>query len=197
MGNYCMYVRLKPYNAKQGCLRKRYHYKGQLYACDPETGRPLWYKIDDPELVADLSEHYQDPTAYNSPKLFDVADPETHGKLLGEEERRRLVELGIMSPTMVQPVARPASVVDRTSPKEAPVGRAVAVPEPEIQPTRVLPQQEIPDPVELPKEAEVADAEPKEPHVVSIGNTISLSQSLADETGVPKRKPGRPRLNSS
>ena len=222
-----IFVRLKPYNKKQGFLRKRYHYKRQLYACDPETQRPLWYQLDsvkDAELIDDLAEQRQDETNPASPYLFDVVDQENYDELCGEEERRRLVELGIMSPSMVQPAGKTPKAVDRRysgDDSNASSGRAAAVPEPEIAAPSPV-EQVIPDPVPVQEAVKVAEAvEEKAPEhaTVSIGHHVSLADSLkatdshgdmttadlkSDDEKVeeepvapPKRKRGRPRKKRS
>lgn len=69
-------VRIKPYDARAGCLRRRFMIRGQLF--DAERG---WYEV--PESFArELAQELQNPTdPAHSPPVFDVA---TH------EEARRM-----------------------------------------------------------------------------------------------------------
>ena len=87
------YVRLKPHNPKAGQLVQRYHYKKHLYITDPETKRPVWYKIDDEKLLKDLRSLRQQDRNLNSPKVFDIYDEKEYRETLEEEERFRMAQL--------------------------------------------------------------------------------------------------------
>ncbi len=117
------YVRLKPHNPKAGQLVQRYHYKKHLYITDPETQRPVWYKIDDEKLLKDLRSLRQQDRNVNSPKVFDIYDEKEYIEILGEEERFRMAQLGIASAAATVSRMKPPTV-ERTGPG----GRAVAVP---------------------------------------------------------------------
>jgi hypothetical protein len=160
-----MFVRLRPFNPKLGCVVQRYHYRRQLYMTDQITGRPTWYKVNK-ALAEDLDEHKQNEKDPNSPALFDIVTADEHVKILKEEESLRLVELGITTATQVKPAAqKPIDLVAKAK-KEA-AGRAAAIPEAEpdeVTPVaNMLPEVEpviVTDP-DVPQEAPAAKEETK------------------------------------
>lgn len=132
------YVRLKPYDPKNGFVVRRFMFGRQLYSMHAETGRPIWYKVDDPAILAHIQEARQNGPF--SPPLFDIVDEKQYLLVVEEEERRRLVQLGIMSATGAQPVTA-TQTVDRTArPAIASTGRLAAVPVEDARPPMAAPE---------------------------------------------------------
>src|SRR3972149_4543544 len=101
------YVRLKPYNPRQGLVVKRYLYKGANYVYDQNAQLSVWYRVT-PQLANELRELRQVEGDGLSAQLFDVYKETEKRQIEEEEERRRLVQMGLISATAVQP--RPAAV---------------------------------------------------------------------------------------
>jgi len=156
-----MFVRLKPFNPKIGHHVQRYHYKRQLYQQDQSTSRPIWYKVDG-RLAADLVQHKQNPNDPLSQPLFDIVSPSEHSKIMSEEEKLRLVELGITTATQVKPV--PKAPIDLVAKAQA-EGRSAAVPEPEVMVTDPVSDLDpLPEPMSLADDDEAeSDMDDDEP----------------------------------
>jgi hypothetical protein len=127
-----LYVRLKPYNPKMGCLVKRYIIGDFSFTTDSATDRPVWNIIDS-DIVDSMQLHdlLQVETEPRSEYLFDIFDREEYLQVVKRDEDLRLAELGIITATTAIP-AQNVPVIDRTS------GRAMAVPAPELPPTPVI-----------------------------------------------------------
>lgn len=117
--NNYFYARLKALDPKRGYAMVRYHFAGNLF----QGGlRPTWYKVD--EMLAKLcAEHRQD----NGLAAFDVVTETEKLDIDAEEERRRLVSMGLLSATASSP--RAAQALDiRTVPNDKAPGRFDAIP---------------------------------------------------------------------
>jgi hypothetical protein len=137
-----MYVRLKPYKPALGYFVKRHHRKGVLYAVNNETGRPIFYMVNDPVLLEELRNAKQEDNNPRSAELFDVLSKEEYERVTKREDDLRLVELGMASDATVEPiVSKPP--IDRTS-----KGRASAIPAEDIDAPAPLVKEVIPEPVE-------------------------------------------------
>jgi hypothetical protein len=181
-----MYVRLKPYDPKNGCVKRRFHYKDMLYAISNDTGQPIWYKMNDPKLIAELKEMRQIESSQMSPPLFDILDEATYQKVQEEETNLRLVELGLMSATSTRPNVE-APVVDRSA-EEA--GREAAVPSPAIDaPTPLAPEPVVPDPVEKADLEASDDEEDNEDVAVDVDEEEDDEdkEEAVDEAPAPRR----------
>ena len=96
------YVRLKIYNPKQRCVRKRHHIGhpkiNQLFkGGDGIKEIPLWYKVN-LEQAQILSQYKQDEADPFSPMLFDIVDEQTYGQIARQEAVARQHLLGVASP---------------------------------------------------------------------------------------------------
>lgn len=124
-----LYVRLKPYNAQQGILVRRYIIGRFAFTTDPSTERPIWNIIDRKEVERmGLANLKQVESESRSLPLFDILTPEEYAGVEKREQDLRLVELGLISATNSVPTD-PTPIVDRTKKLG---GRDAAIPEPEI-----------------------------------------------------------------
>lgn len=112
------YVRLKPYNPKQGFVARRHIVEGQLYCLDANSGRPTWYIVNG-EVAARRRLEVQPTGRPGAPALFDVMTEHDYLEVFKREEDLRIARLTGAVATI--PVTPPAAPVDR-------VGRVAAVP---------------------------------------------------------------------
>jgi hypothetical protein len=147
-----VFVRLKPYNPKQGFVVQRYSYKGQSFVQD-DSGRSTWYQVGVP-YSREIAELRQEDNNPRSPALFDITTQDEYAQIVAREEDLRLVELGVLSPTMVQPI-KENRTIDLTG--KPGIGRSAAIPEPPVGgsppvPARLAPAPVRPPPAELSEE---------------------------------------------
>lgn len=80
----CSYLRLIPYEPKQGAFVKRVVFRGQRFV----TGR--WYEITDPGFAKQLGDLKQVDTDPRSRPMFDVCANKTDMKKLVADEKRAI-----------------------------------------------------------------------------------------------------------
>lgn len=106
--NNYFYVRLKSHDPKRGYGMVRYHFLGNLFQGGQ---RPVWYKVDT-ELAKRCSEDRQE----NGNPTFDVVSEAEKLDIDAEEERRRLVSMGLLSATASSPRALQALDIRTSAP---------------------------------------------------------------------------------
>ena len=116
--NNYFYARLKTYDPKRGFGMIRYHFAGNLFQ---GGARPTWYKVD--SALANLCIN---DTQENGQPTFDVVEESQKLEIDAEEERRRLVSLGLLSATVSAP--RGTQVQDIRTPPSRALGRFDAIP---------------------------------------------------------------------
>jgi hypothetical protein len=116
--NNYFYARLKTRDPKRGFGMSRYHFAGNLFQGGPQ---PTWYRVD-----TTLAELCSKDTQDNGQFTFDVVDEAQKLEIDAEEERRRLVSLGLLSATVAAP--RGTQVQDIRSVSLRAPGRFDAIP---------------------------------------------------------------------
>ncbi len=115
MSESTYFVRLKPYNPKQGYNVTRYFFQNNLFV---GGDRPNWYKVSR-EFAAVCKKDEQE----NGVKTFDVVTKEEQAAINEIEENRRLVSIGLMAATHAVPA--PKQAIDLSHKAS---GRSEAVP---------------------------------------------------------------------
>jgi hypothetical protein len=114
-----LFARLKPLDPRRGQSLQRLHVGKVLYL---GGDRPAWYKVGK-ALAAELSKR----TQANGAPAFDIVTAADRKRIDEEEERRRLVALGLVSATVAAPATREAVDLTRTE-KSSPGAREAAIP---------------------------------------------------------------------
>lgn len=122
MADENFYVRVKISDDRRGFKVSRYHFAGHLFV---GGDRPVWYRVH-----KDLANLCRQDIQENGVPTFDVVSGEEKVAIDTEEEKRRLVMIGLVSATTVAP--RGTQAIDLRAPELAAVkgsARLGAVPE--------------------------------------------------------------------
>lgn len=106
-----LYVRVKPYNPRQGYILNRYHFLGNLFV---GGARPTWYRVT--QEYADFCREDRQETGLPA---FDIVTEAEKLEIDAKEEQLRLVELGLLSATINAPHARQPIDIREVKPAEA------------------------------------------------------------------------------